>query len=139
MSNKKYLDLTGVGNLINNVFSKFITKTEHAKEIDRLGDNINRVNDKADATQDWCQTIEDDITDHYSTTVQMNNAITQAVSAESNSIKLEVSDTYATKNDFNNIQIDGCLYSNSTRVVSEVTQSTEPTIQKTGDYWIIEG
>lgn len=34
---------------------------------------------------------------------------------------------------------DGCLYSNSTRVVSEVTQSTEPTIQKTGDYWIIEG
>lgn len=37
------------------------------------------------------------------------------------------------------IGIDGCLYSNSTRVVSEVTQSTEPTIQKTGDYWIIEG
>lgn len=107
MSNKKYLDLTGVGNLINNVFSKFITKTEHAKEIDRLGDNINRVNDKADAAEDWCQTIEDDITDHYSTTVQMNNAITQAVSAESNSIKLEVSDTYATKNDFNNIQIGG--------------------------------
>lgn len=34
---------------------------------------------------------------------------------------------------------DGCLYSNSTRVVSEVTQFTEPTIQKTGDYWIIEG
>lgn len=34
---------------------------------------------------------------------------------------------------------DGCLYSNSTRVVSEVTQSTEPTIQKNGDYWIIEG
>lgn len=34
---------------------------------------------------------------------------------------------------------DGCLYSNSTRVVSEVTQSTEPTIQKIGDYWIIEG
>lgn len=37
------------------------------------------------------------------------------------------------------VGIDGCLYSNSTRVVSEVTQSTEPTIQKTGDYWIIEG
>ncbi len=37
------------------------------------------------------------------------------------------------------VGIDGCLYSNSTRVVSEVMQSTEPTIQKTGDYWIIEG
>lgn len=34
---------------------------------------------------------------NYSTTTQMNNAITQAVTAESNSIKLEVSNTYATK------------------------------------------
>lgn len=33
----------------------------------------------------------------YSTTTQMNNAITQAITAESNSIKLEVSGTYATK------------------------------------------
>ena len=30
---------------------------------------------------------------------------------------------------------DGCLYSNSTRVVSEVVSSTEPTGQKIGDYW----
>lgn len=30
---------------------------------------------------------------------------------------------------------DGCLYSNSTRVVSEVVSSTEPTGQKVGDYW----
>lgn len=34
---------------------------------------------------------------NYSTTTQMNNAITQAITAESNSIKLEVSGTYATK------------------------------------------
>lgn len=107
MSNKKYLDLTGVKNLINNVFSKFVTKTEHAKEIDGLGNNIDRVNDKADTANDWCQTIEDRITDYYSTTVKMNDAITQAVSAESNSIKLQVSATYATKNDFNDLQIGG--------------------------------
>lgn len=31
---------------------------------------------------------------------------------------------------------DGCLYSNDTRVASELSQSTEPTTQKTGDYWI---
>ena len=31
---------------------------------------------------------------------------------------------------------DGCLYSNSTRVVSEVISSTEPTNQKSGDYWL---
>ena len=31
---------------------------------------------------------------------------------------------------------DGCLYSNSTRVVSEVISSTEPTNQKNGDYWL---
>lgn len=37
------------------------------------------------------------VQNNYSTTVQMNNAITQAVSAESNSIKSEISATYATK------------------------------------------
>ena len=31
---------------------------------------------------------------------------------------------------------DGCLYSNSTRVVSEIVSSTEPTNQKNGDYWL---
>lgn len=39
-----------------------------------------------------------DIRDNYSTTVQVNNAITQAVNAESNSIKSEISTTYVTKN-----------------------------------------
>lgn len=37
------------------------------------------------------------IKNNYSTTTQMNNAITQAITSESNSIKLEVSGTYATK------------------------------------------
>ncbi len=31
---------------------------------------------------------------------------------------------------------DGCLYSNNTRVVSEIVSSTEPTTQKDGDYWL---
>lgn len=35
---------------------------------------------------------------NYSTTTQMNNAITQAITAESNSIKSEISTTYVTKN-----------------------------------------
>lgn len=97
-------DLSGIKQSIS---ATYVTKTDYKKEIERLGDNINNVDDKASAAQDWCQTIEDNITDHYSTTVQMNNAITQAVSAESNSIKLEVSGTYATKNDISNLQIGG--------------------------------
>lgn len=39
-----------------------------------------------------------DLKDNYSTTIQMNNAITQAITAESNSIKSEISTTYVTKN-----------------------------------------
>ena len=38
-----------------------------------------------------------DLKDNYSTTIQMNNAITQAVDAESNSIKSEISKTYVTR------------------------------------------
>ena len=41
--------------------------------------------------------LTNNIQNNYSTTTQMNNAITQAITAESNSIKLEVSGTYATK------------------------------------------
>lgn len=40
---------------------------------------------------------QQDLKGNYSTTTQMNNAITQAITAESNNIKLEVSNTYATK------------------------------------------
>lgn len=52
--------------------------------------NLNTISSELSKTQI-------DIRDNYSTTVQVNNAIIQAVSAESNSIKLEVSNNYATK------------------------------------------
>ncbi len=52
--------------------------------------NLNTISTSLSQTQK-------NIADNYSTTTQMNNAITQAVTAESNSIKLEVSGTYATK------------------------------------------
>jgi phage host-nuclease inhibitor protein Gam len=125
-------DLSGIKQSIS---ATYVTKTEYAKEIDRLGDNINNVDDKASAAQDWCQTIEDNITDHYSTTVQMNNAITQAVSAESNSIKLEVSGTYATKNDINNLQIGGVnRFIKSTATINKYITATG-TITAGGNYW----
>ena len=41
--------------------------------------------------------VQQNLKDNYSTTTVMKNAITQAVKAESNSIKLEVSNAYATK------------------------------------------
>ena len=125
-------DLSGIKQSIS---ATYVTKTEYAKEIDWLGDNINNVDDKASAAQDWCQTIEDNITDHYSTTVQMNNAITQAVSAESNSIKLEVSATYATKNDTNNLQIGGVnRFIKSTATINKYITATG-TITAGGNYW----
>lgn len=125
-------DLSGIKQSIS---ATYVTKTEYAKEIDWLGDNINNVDDKASAAQDWCQTIEDNITDHYSTTVQMNNAITQAVSAESNSIKLEVSGTYATKNDINNLQIGGVnRFIKSTATINKYITATG-TITAGGNYW----
>lgn len=55
--------------------------------------------EKGNKATDWSpapEDIDEKFTD-YSTTTQMNNAITQAITAESNSIKLEVSSTYATK------------------------------------------
>lgn len=53
--------------------------------------NLNTISSELSKTQI-------DIRDNYSTTVQVNNAITQAISAESNSIKSEISTTYVTKN-----------------------------------------
>lgn len=53
--------------------------------------NLNTISSELNKTQI-------DIRDNYSTTVQVNNAITQAISAESNSIKSEISTTYVTKN-----------------------------------------
>lgn len=60
--------------------------------------------EKGNKATDWSpapEDVDEKFTD-YSTTTQMNNAITQAVTAESNSIKLEVSNTYATKDSLNN-------------------------------------
>lgn len=60
--------------------------------------------EKGNKATDWTPAPEDidEKFTNYSTTTQMNNAITQAVTAESNSIKLEVSNTYATKDSLNN-------------------------------------
>lgn len=52
--------------------------------------NLNTISTSLSQTQK-------NIADNYSTTTQMNNAITQAVSAESNSIKSEISTTYVAK------------------------------------------
>ena len=41
---------------------------------------------------------QQDLKDNYSTTTQMNNAITQAITKESSSIKSEISKTYVTNN-----------------------------------------
>lgn len=72
---------------------KEISSTEIAYLLNQnaaLKVNLNTISSELSKTQI-------DIRDNYSTTVQVNNAITQAVSAESNSIKLEVSNNYATK------------------------------------------
>ena len=63
----------------------------------KLSDTIYEVNTKASDAQDWCQNIEDNLSENYTKTTFMNNAITQAVTAESNSIRADVSATYATK------------------------------------------
>ena len=63
----------------------------------KLSDTIDEVNTKASDAQDWCQNIEDNLYENYTKTTFMNNAITQAVTAESNSIRADVSATYATK------------------------------------------
>lgn len=72
---------------------KEISSTEIAYLLNQnatLKVNLNTISSELSKTQI-------DIRDNYSTTVQVNNAITQAVNAESNSIKLEVSNNYATK------------------------------------------
>lgn len=73
---------------------KEISSTEIAYLLNQnaaLKVNLNAITSELSKTQI-------DIRDNYSTTVQVNNAITQAVNAESNSIKSEISTTYVTKN-----------------------------------------
>lgn len=66
-------------------------------EQDKLSSAIDKADTKASDAQDWCQNIEDNLSENYTKTTFMNNAITQAVTAESNSIRADVSATYATK------------------------------------------
>lgn len=63
----------------------------------KLSSAIDKADTKASDAQDWCQNIEDNLSENYTKTTFMNNAITQAVTAESNSIRADVSATYATK------------------------------------------
>lgn len=76
-----------------NWFWKEVSNTQLAYMLNQnasLKINLNTISTSLSQTQK-------NIADNYSTTTQMNNAITQAITAESNSIKLEVSSTYATK------------------------------------------
>lgn len=75
----------------------------------KLSDVIDRVDTKASDAQDWCQNIEDNLNDNYPKTVFMKNEITQAITKESNSIKEEVSATYATKDSLKNYATSASL------------------------------
>lgn len=75
----------------------------------KLSDAIDRVDTKASDAQDWCQNIEDNLNDNYPKTVFMKNEITQAITKESNSIKEEVSATYATKDGLKNYATSASL------------------------------
>lgn len=78
---------------------------------------------------------QQDLKGNYSTTTQMNNAITQAITKESNSVKLEVSGTYATKNDINNLQIGGVnRFIKSTVTPNKYITATGIIIDG-GNYW----
>lgn len=71
--------------------------------------------------------IQIDIRDNYSTTVQVNNAITQAVSSESNSIKLEVSNNYATKKSLESYATTDSLKSYATTASLDLYIKKDPT------------
>lgn len=70
---------------------------------------------------------QQDLKDNYSTTMQMNNAITQAITAESNSIKLEVSGTYATKKSLESYATTDSLKSYATTASLEAYIKKDPT------------
>lgn len=75
----------------------------------KLSDAIDKADTKASDAQDWCQNIEDNLNDNYPKTVFMKNEITQAITKESNSIKEEVSATYATKDSLKNYATSASL------------------------------
>lgn len=70
---------------------------------------------------------QQDLKSNYSTTTQMNNAITQAITAESNSIKLEVSGTYATKKSLESYATTDSLKSYATTASLEAYIKKDPT------------
>lgn len=67
------------------------------------------------------------VQNNYSTTTQMNNAITQAIDAESNSIKLEVSSTYATKKSLESYATTDSLKSYATTASLDLYIKKDPT------------
>lgn len=70
---------------------------------------------------------QQDLKGNYSTTTQMNNAITQSVSNESNSIKLEVSNNYATKKSLESYATTDSLKSYATTASLEAYIKKDPT------------
>lgn len=70
---------------------------------------------------------QQDLKGNYSTTTQMNNAITQAITAESNSIKLEVSGTYATKKSLESYATTDSFKSYATTASLEAYIKKDPT------------
>lgn len=101
---------------------KEISSTEIAYLLNQnaaLKVNLNTISSELSKTQI-------DIRDNYSTTVQVNNAITQAVSAESNSIKLEVSNNYATKKSLESYATTDSLKSYATTASLEAYIKKDP-------------
>ena len=102
---------------------KEISSTEIAYLLNQnaaLKVNLNTISSELSKTQI-------DIRDNYSTTVQVNNAITQAVSAESNSIKLEVSNNYATKKNLESYATNDSLKSYATKASLDLYIKKDPT------------
>lgn len=102
---------------------KEISSTEIAYLLNQnaaLKVNLNTISSELSKTQI-------DIRDNYSTTVQVNNAITQAVSAESNSIKLEVSNNYATKKSLESYATTDSLKSYATTASLDLYIKKDPT------------
>lgn len=102
---------------------KEISSTEIAYLLNQnaaLKVNLNTISSELSKTQI-------DIRDNYSTTVQVNNAITQAVNAESNSIKLEVSNNYATKKNLESYATTDSLKSYATTASLDLYIKKDPT------------
>lgn len=102
---------------------KEISSTEIAYLLNQnaaLKVNLNTISSELSKTQI-------DIRDNYSTTVQVNNAITQAITKESNSIKLEVSNNYATKKSLESYATTDSLKSYATVASLDLYIKKDPT------------